>query len=290
MKLVSFEVDAREHVGIVKGDRVIDLTSRLGEPDSTMRSFIARGDLTRARALFDTLPGELSYADLKLLPVVPGFAKIVCVGLNYRDHIAEAEPVVGALGTTDQPTIFMRWPESLAAHREPLMRPRVSVEFDYEAELMVIIGKETGRYLGEPAAMEHVFGYTCMNEGSIRDFQRHGSQFSAGKNFEKTGGTGPWIVTADEIADPMNLDISLTLNGVTLQNSNTKNMIHSVAKIIAYVTQWIPLQPGDMIATGTPDGVGLARKPPLWMKAGDVAEVTITGIGTLTNSIADEPS
>jgi 2-keto-4-pentenoate hydratase/2-oxohepta-3-ene-1,7-dioic acid hydratase in catechol pathway len=289
VKLVSFEVNGREHYGIVKGDRVIDLTMRISEQFPTMRSFIASGSLTRTQLLFDTEPGELAYADLKLLPVVPGPVKVICVGLNYQDHIAESTPVVGELTTSAKyPTIFMRLADSLAGHRQTLIRPHVSVQFDYEAELMVVIGKETGRYVSEADAMSHVFGYTCMNEGSIRDYQFFGTQFTAGKNFEQTGGTGPWIVTADEIADPMNLNIALTLNGETMQNSNTRNMIFSIPKIISYITQWVALKPGDLIATGTPDGVGLARKPQVWMKAGDVAEVTIEGIGTLSNTIADE--
>jgi 2-keto-4-pentenoate hydratase/2-oxohepta-3-ene-1,7-dioic acid hydratase in catechol pathway len=186
------------------------------------------------------------------------------------------------------PMIFARWPESLAAHRQPILRPRASVTLDWEAELLVIIGRNTGRYLPKERTLEHIFGYACMNEACLREYQRHSSQIVPGKNFEQTGGTGPWMVTADEIPDPMNLDIELRLNGEVMQKSNTRQMIQSIPTVIEYISRWIPLKPGDLIATGTMGGVGFSRNPPVFMKPGDVAEVTIEGIGTLRNPIEDE--
>jgi 2-keto-4-pentenoate hydratase/2-oxohepta-3-ene-1,7-dioic acid hydratase in catechol pathway len=209
--------------------------------------------------------------------------------VNYKDHLDEANKHFGRTGpASEYPMIFARWPESLQAHRAPIMRPKVSTQLDYEAELLVVIGKATGRYLSQEKALEHVFGYSAMNEACLRDYQFHTRQINPGKNFEKTGATGPWIVTADELRDPEKLDIEMRLNGQQMQKGNTAQMVHSVAKVIAYLTHWLPLNPGDLIASGTMGGVGFTRTPPVFMKPGDIAEVTIQGIGTLRNEIADE--
>ena len=184
--------------------------------------------------------------------------------------------------------IFPRWPESLTAHNKPIMRPKASDKLDWEAELLVVIGKPTGRYLPKEKTLEHIFGYSCFNEACLRDYQRHSSQIGPGKNFEKTGASGPWLVTADEIPDPMNLDIKMTLNGQVMQHANTSQMIHSIQATIEYISRWTPLKPGDLIATGTMGGVGFARTPPIFMKPGDIAEIIIEGIGTLHNTIEDE--
>lgn len=184
--------------------------------------------------------------------------------------------------------IFARWPESLTAHRQPIFRPKVSNQLDYEAELLAVIGKDTGRYVKADKALDYVFGYSCFNEACLRDYQKHSRQINPGKNFEKTGASGPWIVTADEIKDPENLDIEMRLNGKTMQKANTKDMIHSVAQVIEYVTEWMPFRAGDLIVSGTMGGVGFARDPQVFMKPGDVAEVIIEGIGTLRNVIEDE--
>jgi 2-keto-4-pentenoate hydratase/2-oxohepta-3-ene-1,7-dioic acid hydratase in catechol pathway len=184
--------------------------------------------------------------------------------------------------------IFGRWPESLASHRKPITRPRISQMFDWEAEMLVVMGRETGRYVKAEDALQYVFGYSCFNESCMRDYQRHSSQITPGKNFENTGSSGPWLVTADEIADPMNLEITMRLNGEVMQHANTSQMIFSVQKIIEYVTEWTPLKPGDLIVSGTMGGVGFARTPPIFMKPGDIAEVEIEKIGVLRNSIEDE--
>jgi 2-keto-4-pentenoate hydratase/2-oxohepta-3-ene-1,7-dioic acid hydratase in catechol pathway len=289
MKLVSFEHRGSCHYGAAKGAKVVDLGARLGGLYPTIVDFIAGGGLPIAKSIVDSEPGDFNYDDLTLLPVIPNPSRIICVGLNYHDHISEANR---QLNRTDKgferPMIFARWPESLTAHRQPIFRPKVSSQLDYEAELLAVIGKDTARYVKADKALDYVFGYSCFNEACLRDYQKHSRQINPGKNFEKTGASGPWIVTADEIKDPENLDIEMRLNGTTMQKANTKDMIHSVAQVIEYVTEWMPFRAGDLIVSGTMGGVGFARDPQVFMKPGDVAEVIIEGIGTLRNVIEDE--
>jgi 2-keto-4-pentenoate hydratase/2-oxohepta-3-ene-1,7-dioic acid hydratase in catechol pathway len=188
---------------------------------------------------------------------------------------------------TEKPMLFARYPGSQVAHGAALIRPKVSHDFDYEGELAAIIGTE-GRHIGEADALSHVAGYACYNDGSVRDWQRHTSQFLPGKTFAATGGFGPWMVTADEIADPTALTLETRLNGQVVQHTTTDLMITSITRLIAYVSTILPLLPGDVLVTGTPGGVGAKRNPPLWMKPGDIVEVEISGIGCLRNAIADE--
>lgn len=289
MKLVCFDQNGSIHYGALKGERVVDLTSRLGSKYPTIVEFIAGGGRMEAEAILAKEAGDYEYSRLKLAPVVPNPSKIICVGLNYHDHIGEANKQLNRTDTAfENPMIFARWPESLTGHNRPILRPKVSNQLDYEAELLVVMGKFTGRYVPVEKALDYVFGYSCLNEACLRDYQRHSRQINPGKNFEQTGGTGPWLVTADEIPDPGNLDIEMRLNGKTMQKANTKDMIHSVAQIIEYVTRWTPFRPGDLIAAGTMGGVGFARDPQVFMKPGDVAEVMIERIGTLRNTIEDE--
>jgi 2-keto-4-pentenoate hydratase/2-oxohepta-3-ene-1,7-dioic acid hydratase in catechol pathway len=290
MKLVSYLYQGSTRYGAVKGNRVVDLTMRMVPAYRTLVEFIAGDGLRNADKIVAEQDGDFDYDDLELLPVVPDPGKIVCVGLNYHEHIREtnAPKPAGARTEFEHPMIFARWPESLTAHQQPILRPKVSDELDYEAELLVVIGKDTGRYVTADKALDYVFGYSCMNEACLRDYQRHRGQINPGKNFEKTGATGPWVVTADTVPDPQNIDIEMRLNGQVMQKANTSEMIHSVAEIIEYVTRWMPFRPGDLIATGTMGGVGFARKPPVFMKPGDVAEVTIEHIGTLRNVVEDE--
>lgn len=289
MRLVSFERGGACHYGAVKGDMVVDLSTRLRGTHPTIVDFIAKNGVPIATPIVAGEEGDFEYDKLELLPVVPNPSHIICVGLNYHDHISEANR---QLNRTDKgferPMIFARWPESLTAHKQPIFRPKVSNQLDYEAELLAVIGKDTGRYVKADKALDYVFGYSCLNEACLRDYQRHSRQINPGKNFEKTGATGPWLVTADEIKDPNNLEIEMRLNGQVMQKANTSDMIHSVAQVIEYVTEWMPLRAGDLIASGTMGGVGFARDPQVFMKPGDVAEVTIEGIGTLRNEIADE--
>lgn len=289
MKLICYRHGGAVHYGAVKGRKVVDLTSRIGAAYPDIVAFIAKQGLPIARTVLEREAGDFDYDQVDLLPVVPNPGKIFCVGLNYHDHVDEANRAIGNRKAPELPMIFARWPESLAAHGKPILRPRASDKLDWEAELLVVMGRPTGRYVSREKALDYVFGYSCLNEACLRDYQRHSSQINPGKNFEQTGATGPWMVTADEIPDPMSLDIEMRLNGEVMQKANTRQMIHSITATIEYITRWIPLQPGDLIATGTMGGVGFARTPPIFMKPGDVAEVEIERIGILRNPIADEP-
>jgi len=224
---------------------------------------------------------EMSKANLRA--PVPRPPKIICIGLNYRDHAAEAK-----LAVPEVPTVFSKYPSSVTGHGSPIVLPKNSVKPDYEAEFAVVIGKG-GRHIPEDRWRDHVFGYTIVNDVSARDFQMATSQWMMGKTFDTFCPMGPVIVTADEIADPHNLRIALRLNGETLQDSNTSNLIFGVGKLVAFLSSVFTLEPGDVISTGTPAGVGFARKPPVWLKPGDEVEVEVEGIGTLVNPVVAEP-
>ncbi|MFV0335930.1 MAG: fumarylacetoacetate hydrolase family protein [Tropicimonas sp.] len=283
MQLISYSMKDEAGVGAVVGDGVVDLGRRLGGNYGTMKSLIAQGDLTDVKGAVEGAEPDYRYDEVTLLPVVPDASKIVCIGLNYKAHAAET-----TRDPNDKPMLFARWADTLIAHKAPLIQPRISQMLDYEAEMLAVIGSHTGRNVKAADALKYVFGYSCMNEGSVRDWQRHSSQVTAGKNFVGTGATGPWIVTADEIPDPQVLDIDLTVNGEPQQTANTRDMIWSVAEMIEYITNWMPLGPGDLIATGTPAGVGSMRKPPIFLQPGDKVEVSISGIGTLSNIVEAE--
>jgi 2-keto-4-pentenoate hydratase/2-oxohepta-3-ene-1,7-dioic acid hydratase in catechol pathway len=290
MKFVSFERNGEESFGIVQDDRIVDLKARLVGHYPDLKSFIGEPDW---RALAEQAcqqgTGEIAFGDVTLLPVIPNPDKILCVALNYNDHVAEANAhLPGGREVPKFPMMFARMADTLIGHREAIIRPKVSDHLDYEAELLVVIGGPVPRYVKPEEALPYVFGYSAMNEGSIRDYQFHSRQLTPGKNFYRTGSVGPWLVTADEIPDPQALDIEFRLNGTVLQKANTSDMIFSVAKLISYVSEWLPLKPGDTIASGTMGGVGFTRKPPIFMKPGDCAEVEISGIGVLKNGIVDE--
>jgi 2-keto-4-pentenoate hydratase/2-oxohepta-3-ene-1,7-dioic acid hydratase in catechol pathway len=290
MKFVSYVVGDKPGFGLVQDNRVIDLTSRVGKEFPTLREFIAAPNWREtAQKALDGSTGDHELSQIRLQPVIPYPEKILCVALNYRDHVAEANrSLPGGRETPTHPMVFVRFPDTLVGHESPLMRPRVSHQLDYEAELLVVIGRDTPRYVKKDDALQYVFGYSAMNEGSVRDYQFHSRSLTPGKNFAHSGSVGPWIVTADEIPDPQNLDVELRLNGHVLQAANTADMIFSVADLIVYITEWLPLKVGDLIASGTMGGVGFTRKPPIFMKPGDRAEVTISSIGTLANGVDDE--
>jgi 2-keto-4-pentenoate hydratase/2-oxohepta-3-ene-1,7-dioic acid hydratase in catechol pathway len=214
--------------------------------------------------------------------VIPDPDKIICIGLNYRDHVAETGRSI-----TEKPALFARFAGSQVGHLQPLVKPAVSDEFDYEGELAVVIGKR-GRHIPAEHALQHVGGYACYNEGSVRDWQRHTSQFLSGKSFAGTGAFGPWLVTADQIPDPSCLTLETRLNGEVVQHTTTDLMITPIAEQIAYISTMLPLLPGDVIVSGTPGGVGFKRSPQLFMRPGDVAEVEISGIGVLRNPVIAE--
>jgi 2-keto-4-pentenoate hydratase/2-oxohepta-3-ene-1,7-dioic acid hydratase in catechol pathway len=217
-----------------------------------------------------------------LLPVIPDPAKIFCIGLNYASHIAEMRNAQQAY-----PTVFTRWPDTLVAHDAPLVRPRATARFDYEGELAVIIGRG-GRTIGRERAQDHIAGYSIFNDASVRDWQRHTSQFTPGKNFPATGGFGPAMVTPDEIEDLGALRVQTRLNGTTMQDQAIADLIFDVPSLIEYLSAFTPLAPGDVIVTGTPGGVGDSRDPPVYLQPGDTVEVSIGLIGTLRNPVVQE--
>lgn len=285
MKLLSFVLDGRPGYGAIKDNGVVDLGARLsGEGCATLRKLLEANRLTDAAGVVASSPPDHPLNKISFAPVIPDPGKIICVGLNYRDHVAEVGRAV-----TEKPALFARFACSQVGHGQPLVKPSVSDDFDYEGELAVIIGK-TGRHIPASRALEHVAGYACYNEGSVRDWQRHTSQFLAGKTFAESGSFGPWMVTRDDIPDPSKLTLQTRLNGNVVQDTTTDLMITAVPELIAYISTICPLAPGDVIVTGTPGGVGLKRTPPLWMRPGDTVEVDISGIGTLRNPVMAEPA
>ncbi|MFG1189721.1 fumarylacetoacetate hydrolase family protein [Xanthobacter flavus] len=279
MKFASFTHAGKAGYGLVTEGGIVDLARRF--PDApTLRSFIA-GGLDRAAALVGA-PADFALADVTLAPVIPDPDKIVCVGLNYHDHVVETGRTV-----TPNPMLFARYAGSQVGDGEALVKPLESDEFDYEGELAVIIGKG-GRRISEADALSHVAGYACYNDASVRDWQRHTSQFMPGKTFAATGGFGPWMVSADEIGDPTRLTLATRLNGTEVQRTTVDLMITPIPTLIAYTSTILPLLPGDVIVSGTPGGVGARRTPKLFMKDGDVVEVEVSGIGVLRNPVVAE--
>jgi len=281
MKLASYRIDGRAAFGAVVGDGVVTMSGRLRGGAASLREALAAGALDEMRGLAAAGPADHQLGQVRFLPAIPDPDKILCVGVNYRAHAAE----VGR-DLPPQPSVFARLTNTLLGHEGEMVRPAVSVQFDFEGELAVVIGR-AARHLTPEQALGCVAGYTCFVDGSVRDFQKH--SVTAGKNFPATGPLGPWITTADEIPDPRQLTLTTRLNGSVVQHAKTDQMIYAVPKIISYLSDITPLLPGDVIATGTPEGVGHGRKPPLWMKAGDELEVEISRIGTLRTRIVDEP-
>ena len=279
MKLASFVAEGKDCFGAVVDDGVVTLSGKLGY--ATLRDALAARDgLAAIGQAVEGAQPDRKLADVRLLPVIPNPDKILCAGINYRSHAAETGREL-----PKQPSMFIRLANTLTGHEGELIRPSVSQQFDFEGELAVVIGRG-GRHIPVERALEHVAGYTCFVDGSVRDYQKF--SVTSGKNFPGTGPLGPWLVTADEIPDPTKLTLTTRLNGQQVQHSGTDLLIYSVPQIIAFCSDFTPLLPGDVIATGTPEGVGHRRNPPLWMKAGDVLEVEISGIGTLRSYVIDE--
>ena len=285
MKLLSFIHQGRETWGALVGpDAIVDLGKALPQY-ATLTDYIASGAYLNAQQDVANKTADVKLADITFLPVIPKPEKIVCAVRNYMDHHQEVLAAGMHRDLSEEPPIFLRVWRSQVAHGQPIICPKVSGSLDWEGELAVIIGKE-GRNIAEADAFDHVAGYSCYNDGSIREWQFHAKQIASGKNFESTGGFGPWMVTADEIAPNQQLQLVTRLNGEVVQSSHTGHMIFSIAKLISYASTIFTLVPGDVIATGTPAGVGWSRKPAWFMKPGDVCEVEIEGIGTLVNPIA----
>ena len=280
MKLLSFNTAAGDSYGLVQGDGVVDLGLRLGGKYADLRSLLQGDGLAEAAATAKGAASDHGLDAISYLQVIPNARRIICIGLNYREHAAEM-----GMDFPENPSLFSKWPDALVGHEQNIVRPRASSHFDYEGELAFIIGKP-GRHIAENDAMAHIAGYTPFLDGSLRDFQGH--SVIAGKNFQHSGACGPWMTTVDEVADPMGLQLTTRLNGEVVQNESTEQLFYSPANIIDYVSQFTPLQPGDVIATGTPSGVGAGRKPPLWMQPGDRIEVEISGLGCLANNVVAE--
>ena len=278
MKLLSFVADGKECFGAVSGDGVVTLNDKIGQPN--LRAALAAGALDAMRKAVKTAMPDRKLADIKFLPVIPRPEKILCAGINYRSHAAETGREL-----PQQPSMFVRFADTLVGHDGALIRPKVSDHFDFEGELALIIGKPA-RHVAPERALDHVAGYTCFVDGSVRDFQKF--SVTSGKNFPGTGPLGPCLVTADEIPDPSKLTLTTRLNGVQVQHAPTDQLIYSVAQIVAFCSDFTALAPGDVIATGTPEGVGMRRTPPLWMKPGDTLEVEISGIGVLRARVVEE--
>ena len=282
MKLISFLNQGVPSYGVVSGDDVLDLTPILGAQAPDLKTLIAENLLGAVAQALQAHPPTLKFSQLSLLPVIPNPGQIFCIGLNYGEHVRETGREV-----TEVPTIFIRLADSQVAHGQDIVRPPESHRLDYEAEIAVIIG-QGGRRIQEEDAWKHIAGYSCYNDGSVRDWQVATSQWTPGKNFYKTGGFGPWMVTSDEIAPGQVMRLQTVLNGQVLQDTTTDKMIHSIPRQIAYISTFIPLSPGDVIVTGTPGGVGNKRNPQVFMKPGDVAEIEVDAVGILRNTIRDE--
>jgi 2-keto-4-pentenoate hydratase/2-oxohepta-3-ene-1,7-dioic acid hydratase in catechol pathway len=284
MRLATLQTPTGPHAALLLGDQFVDLPASDASLPSSVRQLLAADPaIWRAVERVAGQPNAVRYPTdaVKLLPPIPDPPKIVCLGLNYRDHAAES----GA-PFPKEPILFSKYATALIGHGDPIVLPPVSKEVDFEAELVIVIGKQ-GRPTDPAKAREYVAGYTVGHDVSARDWQlrKDGKQWMVGKTFDTFAPTGPVLVTADEVPDPHNLSIRLRLNGQTMQDSNTREMIFKVGEVVAYLAQVFTLQPGDLIFTGTPPGVGMARKPPVFLKGGDVAEVEISGLGILRNPV-----
>lgn len=286
MKFISYREGGQTRCAVLDGDEVIDLNRARPEVPPDLRAALRAGiDLVAAgSAAIASAAPRMPLTSLTLAPPVPDPGKTICLGLNYFDHAME-----GGRDKPEYPWFFYRGTSSLIAHGEAGIAPRVSTKFDYEAELAVVIGRRVPRHVTQVDALGYVFGYACFNDMSVRDYQKRTPQWTIGKNFDGTGGFGPALVSADELPPgAVGLSIQGRLNGQVMQNANTSDMIFSVAETIALLADCMTLEPGDVLVMGTPAGVGQARTPPVWMKAGDRYEVEIERVGVLSNPIRDE--
>lgn len=279
MRLVSFErPDGTASYGTAPDDHVHDAGAVLGDRFADLRAVLAAGAVAELEGVGAALP----MTSVTMLPPVPNPEKILCIGLNYLPHILES-----GRPHPEYPSIFTRFPASVVGHGVPIERPKASREFDYEGELAVVIGTG-GRHIPAEAAWQHVLGYSCFNEGSVRDYQNHTTQFWPGKSFERSGAMGPWIVTRDALGDITQQSLTTRVNGNVEQHTPISDLAIGIPEIIAYASTVLTLTPGDIIVTGTPGGVGRYRKPQLFLEPGMDVEVEITGVGILKNGVVDE--
>ena len=282
MRLLSFEAAGRPRFGAVVGEGIVDLTDRFG----SLRGALEANAINRIREQVSRARPSLALGDVKFLPPIPDPEKIICVGVNYARRDAEYGKDFEA---PRYPSVFPRFPGSFVGHRASLLRPPESAQLDYEGEIAIVIGK-AGRRIPEDRAESHIAGLTCLNEGTIRDWVRHGKfNVTQGKNWDASGASGPWLVTADEFSGHDRLRVTTRVNGELRQDDTTANLIFPFRFLIRYLSTWTTLKPGDVIATGTPVGAGARFDPPRFLKPGDVVEVEVTGVGVLSNTVADEP-
>jgi len=280
VKLASFIHGGEPGYGLVVEAGILPVTAAFRADYPDLRAVLRAG--AEAQLPDNVDDASLPLSDVQFLPPVPEPDKILCVGVNYRAHIAEM-----GRAPPDYPVVFTRFASSLVGHQEPLLRPLASHQYDFEGELAVIIGKPA-RHVTREQALEHVAGYSCFMDGSVRDWQRHTGQFTAGKNFDSSGAMGPWLVTADEIPDPSFLLLQTRVNGEVMQRGELADLVFDIPVLLEYCSTFTELRPGDVIATGTPGGVGAARTPPVWLEAGDTVEVDIGGVGNLVCEVRDE--
>ena len=283
MKVVSFERAGRRSCGLLDGGRVLDGGSRLEQRYADLRAIIAGNALDELRDAARSSTPAYDLADVTLLPVIDNPTKIICVGLNYVSHRTETKRP-----DSQHPSLFTRFADTQVGHGARLLRPSFSTKFDYEGELALVIGRG-GRHIREEDVAGHIAGYSCYNDVTVRDWQRHTHQWMPGKNFPATGAFGPALVTPDEIPNLTASVLTTRLNGQAMQQAPIGDLIFSIPAIVSYVSKFTPLYPGDVIATGTPGGVGDRREPPVYMTDGDVIEVEIDHVGTLSNIVATDP-
>ena len=283
MKFVSFLQKSHAKFGISDGKNITDLTGKINGAN-TLKELISNKGIEEAKQYAKKNPGDISLDKIEYLPVIPNPGKIICVGLNYSEHVKETGRTV-----EQNPVIFFRVPESQTAHKQVIQRPKVSESLDYECEMAVIMG-EAGKHIDPKDALKHIIGYSCYNECTVREWQQHTRQFGMGKNFEKTGSFGPHMILAENIPDYTKLTIQTRLNGKVMQDAKLSQLIFDIPSLISYISKAIPWRAGDVLVTGTPGGVGFKRKPPIFMKDGDKVEVEISEIGVLSNIIKDEIS
>ena len=280
MKLISFSKNGNEGFGALSGEHVVDLTGLKGA--ATLRALLEADGLGAAREKLAAGAAAFKLADCTLLPPITNPSKVLCVGINYVEHAAEAGRTVG-----QYPVIFQRYADTLIGHGATMLKPKVSEKFDYEGELAVVIGKGGG-HISKDDAMAHVAGYSCFNDASARDWQFHTHQYGMGKNFRTSGPFGPWLLTADEVPDYRNLRIRTLVNGQELQNDTPAKLAFDIPHLISYISQALDWRPGDVLATGTPSGIGFKRNPPILLKDGDTVDIVIDGLGTLSNPVRNE--
>ena len=289
MRLLSFESAAGASFGAVKGDGVVDLGRRLGDGRRTLRGWLENGggtaDAAELEAIVARSGADLPLEGIRYLPTVPDPQKIICIGVNYGDRNAEYPD---NKSQAKYPSVFLRTRESLVGHREPILRPPESEQLDYEGEIVLIVGK-SGRRIPRDRVWDHIAGLSLMNEGSVRDWLRHARfNVTQGKNFERSGSLGPWMVTLDELTGKDAFHLTTRVNGEVRQDDTTANLLFPFEYLVTYLSTFMRLQPGDVIATGTPTGAGARFDPPKYLRPGDVVEVSVPEIGTLVNSVEDE--